>query len=129
MPPASRNQRPPPAGDPPAPTPAPPLARPAAIAAQNRRRFSRCATPGRPGDPGNTARSARSERRLPALIATPSVKGLRRPLESTFPRWIGIGGGPLGAVFQANSEPYIAGCEFVLLSPATPTATGLCLFA
>src|SRR3954454_8895606 len=42
-----------------------------AIAAQNRRRFSRCATPGWPGDRGNTARSARSERRLPALIATP----------------------------------------------------------
>src|SRR4051812_25805722 len=83
MPPASRNQRPPTAGDTPASIAAASLDRPAAIAAQNRRRFSRCATPGRPGDPGNTARSARSERRLPALIATPSVKVLRRPLEST----------------------------------------------
>src|SRR4051794_7174105 len=83
MPPASRNQRPPTAGDTPASIAAASLDRPAAIAAQNRRRFSRCATPGRPGDPGNTARSARSERRLPALIATPSVKVLRRQLEST----------------------------------------------
>src|SRR4051794_11145286 len=83
MPPASRNQRAPTAGDTPASIAAASLDRPAAIAAQNRRRFSRCATPGRPGDPGNTARSARSERRLPALIATPSVKVLRRPLEST----------------------------------------------
>src|SRR3954471_8456449 len=83
MPPASRNQRPPTAGATPPSIAAASLDRPAAIAAQNRRRFSRCATPGRPGDPGNTARSARSERRLPALIATPSVKVLRRPLEST----------------------------------------------
>src|SRR3954464_7677037 len=83
IPPASRNQRAPTAGDTPASIAAASLDRPAAIAAQNRRRFSRCATPGRPGDPGNTARSARSERRLPALIATPSVKVVRRPLEST----------------------------------------------
>src|SRR3954468_17069552 len=81
MPPASRNQRAPTAGDTPASIAAASLDRPAAIAAQNRRRFSRCATPGRPGARGNTARSARSERRLPALIATPSVKGLRRPVE------------------------------------------------
>src|SRR3954452_8329312 len=83
MPPASRNQRAPTAGDTPASIAAASLDRPAAIAAQNRRRFSRCATPRRPGDPGHTARSARSERRLPALIATPSGKVLRRPLEST----------------------------------------------
>src|SRR5215207_3411612 len=81
IPPASRNQRPPTAGDTPASIAAASLDRPAAIAAQNRRRFSRCATPGRPGDRGNTARSARSERRLPALIATPSVKVLRRLVE------------------------------------------------
>src|SRR3954469_8624045 len=81
IPPASRNQRGPTAGDPPASIAAASLDRPAAIAAQNRRGFSRCATPGRPGDRGNTARSARSERRFPALIATPSVKVLRRPLE------------------------------------------------
>src|SRR3954463_9682610 len=83
MPPASRNQRAPTAGDTPTSIAAASLDRPAAIAAQNRRRLSRCATPGRPGDRGNTARSARSERRLPALIATPSVKVLRRPLEPT----------------------------------------------
>ena len=83
IPPASRNQRAPTAGDTPASIAAASLDRPAAIAAQNRRRFSRCATPGRPGDRGTTARSARSERRLPALIATSSVKVLRRPLEST----------------------------------------------
>src|SRR3954466_9228343 len=81
MPPASRNQRAPTAGDTPASIAAASLDRPAAIAAQNRRRFSRCATPGRPGDRGNTARSARSERRLPALLATPSIKVVRRPLE------------------------------------------------
>jgi len=81
MPPASRNQRAPTAGDTPTSIAAASLDRPAAIAAQNRRRLSRCATPGRPGDRGNTARSARSERRFPALIATPSVKVLRRPLE------------------------------------------------
>src|SRR5215212_7569152 len=73
MPPASRNQRAPTAGDTPTSI--------AAVAAQNRRRFSRCATPGRPGDRGTTARSARSERRFPALIATPSVKVLRRLVE------------------------------------------------
>src|SRR5215217_3027605 len=83
IPPASRNQRGPTAGDTPASIAAASLDRPAAIAAQNRRRFSRCATPGRPGDRGTTARSARSERRLPALIANPSVKVLRRSLEST----------------------------------------------
>src|SRR3954454_12277483 len=81
MPPASRTQRAPTAGDTPTSIAAASLDRPTAIAAQNRRRFSRCATPGRPGDRGNTARSARSERRFPALIATPSVKVLRRPLE------------------------------------------------
>src|SRR3954462_15856940 len=81
MPPASRNQRAPTAGDTPTSIAAASLDRPTAIAAQNRRRFSRCATPGRPGDRGTTARSARSERRFPALIATPSVKVLRRPLE------------------------------------------------
>src|SRR3954454_9835080 len=90
IPPASRHQRGPTAGDTPASIAAASLDRPAAIAAQNRRRFSRCATPGRPGDRGNTARSARSERRLPALIATPSVKVLRRQLEPAFPRWIEI---------------------------------------
>src|SRR5215203_3609738 len=82
MPPASRNQRAPTAGDTPTSIAAASLDRPTAIAAQNRRRFSRGAPPGRPGDRGTTARRARSERRFPALIATPSVKVLRRPLES-----------------------------------------------
>src|SRR5215218_2673518 len=81
MPPVSCNQRAPTAGDTPTSIAAASLDRPTAIAAQNRRRLSRCATPGRPGDRGTTARSARSERRFPALIATPSVKVLRRPLE------------------------------------------------
>src|SRR5690242_9105985 len=92
MPPASRNQRAPTAGDTPASIAAASLDRPAAIAAQNRRRFSRCATPGRPGDPGNTARSARSERRLPALIATSSLKVLRRPLEPGMAAPVGVEG-------------------------------------
>src|SRR3954451_432867 len=82
MPPASRNQRAPTAGDTPTSTAAASLDWPDPIAAQNRRRSSRRATPGRPGDRCNTARSARSERRLPVLIATLSVKVLRRPLES-----------------------------------------------
>src|SRR3954469_1981859 len=51
------------------------------MAAQNHRRLSRCATPGRPGDRFNTGRSARSDRRRP-LIATSSAVVLRRPLES-----------------------------------------------
>src|SRR3954453_5434446 len=74
MPPASRNQRAPTAVDTPTSIAAASLDRPTAIAAQNRRRFSRCATPGRPGVRGTTARSARSERRFPALIATPSSR-------------------------------------------------------
>jgi hypothetical protein len=81
MPPASRNQRAPTAGDTPAPTAASSLDWPAAIAAQNRSRCSRRATPGRPGD-RNTLRNARSERRFRGFIATPSVKVLRRPPES-----------------------------------------------
>src|SRR5215207_8116537 len=81
MPPAFRNHLVPTAGDTSASTAASSLAMPAAIAAQNRRRSSRPATGGRPGD-GNGARPDRSERRFPALIATASVKVLRRPLES-----------------------------------------------
>src|SRR6185295_237094 len=103
MPPASRNQRAPTGGDTPAEIAAASLDRPAAIAAQNRRRFSRCATPGRPGDRGKTARSARSERRLPALIATPSVKVLRRPFESTLYPFCG---GPDG---KFTAHPSLAG--------------------
>jgi Integrase core domain len=81
MPPASRNHRTPTAGDTPAATAAASLDEPAAIAAQNRRRSSRRATPGRPGD-RNVPRPARSERRFRLPIATSSTGVLRRPLES-----------------------------------------------
>src|SRR4051794_8883596 len=80
MPPALRNQRAPTAGDTPAPTAASSLEHPAAMAAQNRWRSSRRATEGRPSE-GKAPRPDRSERRLPALIATSSLKVLRRPLE------------------------------------------------
>src|SRR5215210_2812308 len=82
MPPAFRNHLVPTAGNTPASTAASSLARPDAIAAQNRRRSSRPATGGRPGD-SNSARPDRSERRFRMLIATSSLKVLRRPLEST----------------------------------------------
>src|SRR6516165_3448650 len=82
MPPASRNHRVPTAGDTPAPTAASSLERPAAIAAQNRRRSSCRPTEGRPGDP-SLARPALSERRLRVVIATPSGAVLRRPVEFT----------------------------------------------
>src|SRR5690348_2475653 len=81
MPPASRNQRTPTAGDTPTSTAASSLDRPAATAVQNRRRSSRRATPGRPGE-RDTPRPDRSERRLRVPIANPSVEVLRRPLES-----------------------------------------------
>src|SRR3954471_13453234 len=81
MPPASRNHRAPTAGDTPAPSAASSLDCPAAIAAQNRRRSSRRATPGRPGE-RDTPRPDRSERRLRVPIANPSTEVLRRPLES-----------------------------------------------
>src|SRR3954471_15574955 len=80
MPPALRNQRAPTAGDTPAPTAASSLEHPAAMAAQNRWRSSRRATEGRPSE-GKAPRPDRSERRLPALIATSSLKVLRRPLD------------------------------------------------
>src|SRR3982751_1754085 len=80
MPPALRNQRAPTAGDTPAPTAASSLEHPAAMAAQNRWRSSRCATEGRPGE-GKAPRPARSERRFRTVIATSSLKVLRRPLE------------------------------------------------
>ena len=81
IPPARRNQRKPTGWEIPTAIAASSLDRPAAMNAQNRRRASRDATPGRPGDL-NLPRRTRSERRRPA-IATPSVKPLRRPLEST----------------------------------------------
>src|SRR3954463_5794383 len=89
MPPASRNHRAPPADDPPTPTAASSLDRPAAIAVQNRRRSSRRATPGRPGE-RDTPRPDRSERRLRVPIANPSVEVLRRPLESAPPRPVSV---------------------------------------
>src|SRR5215213_8533376 len=80
MPPALRNQRAPTAGDTPAPTAASSLEHPVAITAQNRWQSPRRATEGRPGE-GNPARPDRSERRFRTVIATSSLKVLRRPLE------------------------------------------------
>src|SRR3954464_9279426 len=80
MPPALRNQRAPTAGATPAPTAASSLEHPAAMAAQNRWRSSRRATEGRPGE-GKAPRPDRSERRFRTVIATSSLKVLRRPLE------------------------------------------------
>src|SRR3954465_1142348 len=81
IPPACLNHRVPTACDTPASTAASSLARPAAIAAQNRRRSSRPAIGGRPGE-NNGGRPDRSERRFRADIATSSRRVLRRPLES-----------------------------------------------
>src|SRR3954466_2813204 len=80
MPPALRNHRAPTVGDTPAPTAASSLERPAAINTQNRCRSSRRATEGRPSD-GNAPRPDRSERRFRTVIATSSLKVLRRPVE------------------------------------------------
>jgi Integrase core domain len=55
---------------------------PDAMAAQNRRRSSRPATGGRPGD-HNGGRPDRAECRFPLVIATPSLRLLRRPVEFT----------------------------------------------
>ena len=55
---------------------------PDAMAAQNRRRSSRPATGGRPGD-NNGGRPDRAERRFRLVIATSSLKVLRRPVEFT----------------------------------------------
>ena len=52
------------------------------MAAQNLSRCSRPATGGRPGE-NNGSRPDRSDLRFRAFIAIPSVKVLRRPLEST----------------------------------------------
>src|SRR5215210_140711 len=80
MPPALRNQRAPTAGDTPAPTAASSLELPASMAAQNLRLSSRRATEDRPGE-GKAPRPDRSERRFRTVIATSSLKVLRRPLE------------------------------------------------
>jgi hypothetical protein len=55
---------------------------PDAMAAQNRRRSSRPATGGRPGD-NNGGRPDRAECRFPLVIATSSLRLLRRPVEFT----------------------------------------------
>src|SRR3954453_163455 len=89
MPPASRNHRTPTTGDTPASTAASSLERPAAIAAQNRRRSSRRATEGRPGDL-NAPRPDRSGHRPRAFTATSFVEALRRPLESALHPAIGV---------------------------------------
>src|SRR5512133_407712 len=81
MPPPCRNHRAPTAGDTPHTTAASSLGSPCAIAFQNRCRCSRRATGGRPGERiGN--RPAMPDRGLRAPIATPTVKVLRRPVES-----------------------------------------------
>jgi putative transposase len=102
MPPAARNHRVPTAGDTPALTAASSLDRPAAIAAQNRRRSSRRATGGRPGE-RNTPRPDRSERRLRVLIATPSAEVLRRPFDST--QYVSIH--YTGRLVEAGIEPSV----------------------
>jgi Integrase core domain len=80
MPPASRNHRPPTAGDTPALIAASSLECPIAIAAQNRRCSSGRRTEGRPGE-RSFARPDRSERLLRVVIATPFGGVLRRPVE------------------------------------------------
>ncbi len=82
MPPAFRNHLVPIACGTPAATAASSLAKPDAMAAQNRRRSSRPATGGRPGD-NNGGRPDRAERRFRLVIATSSFKVLRRPVEFT----------------------------------------------
>src|SRR5260370_34505141 len=89
MPPAFRNHLVPIACGTPAATAASSLAIPDAIAAQNRRCSSRPATGGRPGD-NNGGRPDRAERRFRLVIVTPSIKGLRRPLEFTQPAFTGV---------------------------------------
>src|SRR4051794_39577894 len=103
MPPASRNHRAPTAGDTPARSAASSLDRPAAIAAQNRRRSSRRATPGRPGE-RDTPRPDRSERRLRVPIANPSVEALRRPLESADKPSTAVSNGPLTSVTDEGAR-------------------------
>src|SRR5688572_7879561 len=104
MPPASRNQRVPTAGEMPASAAASSLDTPRAIAAQNRWRCSRRATIGRPGERIG-ARSARSARRfLLAAIATPPLRVEFATLE-----WVAWYNGsrllePLGYVPPAEFE-------------------------
>ncbi len=93
MPPASRNQRTPTAGETPAEIAAASLGSAAAILALNRLRSSRLATVGRPGDRSGLLPD-RSELRLrPIAIATASLAVLRRPVESA----------------QSSSAPQLAG--------------------
>src|SRR5207253_7128811 len=82
QPPAFRSHLVPIACGTPAATAASSLALPDAIAAQNRRRSSRPATGGRPGD-NNGGRLDRAERRFRLVIATSSLKVLRRSVEFT----------------------------------------------
>src|SRR5512132_4435378 len=106
MPPLSRNQRTPTAGDTPALTPASSLEDPRPTAFQNRCRCSSRPTGGRPGDRigGRPARSAR--RRLLVPIATPHCKVLRRPLESA-----------LGAPTAVVDEPPLGGVTVEAAAP------------
>ena len=81
MPPELRNQRLPTGAETPASIPASSLERPAAIARQNRHRFSRCQTGGRPGE-DNLRRVDRSDFRFPVAIYTSKLGVLRGPVES-----------------------------------------------
>ena len=80
MPPASRNHLEPTGWDAPTSTAAPSLDRPAAINAQNRRRSSRRATPGRPGERITTLPN-RSVSRFRLATTTSLIEVLRRPVE------------------------------------------------
>jgi hypothetical protein len=80
MPPASRNHLEPTGWDAPTSTAAPSLDRPAAINAQNLRRSSRRATPGRPGE-RITALPIRSVSRFRLATTTSLIEVLRRPVE------------------------------------------------
>src|SRR5215207_6203561 len=83
MPPASRNQRDPTAGDTPASIPATSLEAPRAIASQNACRCSRRATGGRPGDRiGGLPVAAAAAFVVPCTHLRLEV--LRRPLDSAY---------------------------------------------
>src|SRR3954453_17600917 len=132
MPPASRNHRVPTAGDTPARRAASSLAKPAAIAAQNCRRSSRRATPGRPGE-RKTPRPARSERRFRVPIATPSSRccddhlilpniprwlsasAARKPASG--PRWARSGTLTITPCARASLPPLNANCSSDAASP------------
>jgi hypothetical protein len=82
MPPASRNQRTPTAGETPAEIAAASLDSPAATLAQDRLRSTRLATVGRPGDRSGLLPDRSGLRLRCPAIATGTLAVLRRPVES-----------------------------------------------